>query len=149
MSMNCWLIEGIGINADDIIPYVNNKKLVKTLFDYYSNNDDLKNIIKNESYTDFTAEQLIEDYVFIFSNSLAEFLYLCDDTDFLVFCSDGEGSTYLYYQPTMPWERADNEPKSVEEVHEIIINIVQKVTDLSSQEIENLIDDELYVVGCG
>lgn len=49
----------------------------------------------------------------------------------------------------MPWHRRENEPRSVEEVHGRIIDAVMEVTDLSEAEIEAMIDDDIYSVGCG
>ena len=46
-------------------------------------------------------------------------------------------------------ERCAFDPTSIDEVHKRIIKAVQKLTDMTSNEIEGLIDDHLYVVGCG
>lgn len=73
----------------------------------------------------------------------------CDDTDTLTFCDDGDGNEYFYYPPSMPWHRTENEPDSAEEVHRRIIKAVQCLTDLSEAEIEKMINDDLYVCGCG
>ena len=49
----------------------------------------------------------------------------------------------------MPWHRVRDEPDTIDEVHRRIIKAVQVITDLSGEEIEAMIDDELYVVGIG
>ena len=62
---------------------------------------------------------------------------------------DGESGAYLYYPPSLPWQRTENDPQTLEEVHRRIIKAVQRVTDLTSEAIEVMIDDDLYVVGIG
>ena len=49
----------------------------------------------------------------------------------------------------MPWDHVQNEPKSANEVHRRIVKAVQALTDLSEEEIESLIEDDLFEVGCG
>lgn len=84
-----------------------------------------------------------------FDGRIGDLLAHCDDTDTLTFCDDGDGNEYFYYPPSMPWHRTENEPDSAEEVHRRIIKAVQCLTDLSEAEIEKMIDDDLYVCGCG
>ena len=42
-----------------------------------------------------------------------------------------------------------NEPKTEQEVIDRIIKAVQKITDMTEEEIEKIIDNDLYVVGVG
>lgn len=67
----------------------------------------------------------------------------------ITYGGDGEGGYYFYYPPSMPWELREDDPKTIDEVHRRIVTAVQKVTDLSEAEIEEMIDDDLYVVGIG
>ena len=60
-----------------------------------------------------------------------------------------DGGAYFYYPPSMPWHRTDSEPDTLDEVHKRIIKAVQVITDLTDEEIEQMIDDDLYVVGIG
>ena len=51
--------------------------------------------------------------------------------------------------PTYPWERADNEPTSIEEVHERIVAAVLCLCDMTAEQVNALIDDDIYDLGCG
>jgi len=82
-------------------------------------------------------------------DNLGDLLAHCDDTDSLCYGDDGESGSYLYYPPSLPWQRSDNDPETKEEVHRRIIKAVQRITDLPDEEISSMIDDELYVVGMG
>lgn len=62
---------------------------------------------------------------------------------------NGDGEYYFFYAPSYPWGRSDNEPSSVEEVHKIINRAVLKICDIKEDEIEKLIDDDLYEIGWG
>ena len=53
------------------------------------------------------------------------------------------------YSPSYPWERCEDEPESIEDVHKLIIETVKVICDLSDEEIEKLIDDEIYFVTWG
>ena len=49
---------------------------------------------------------------------------------------------------TYPWEH-HGYPSSIEQVHGIIIRAIKRVCDLTDDEIEELIDNDIYEVGCG
>lgn len=91
----------------------------------------------------------LDDFFQCFEGDLGDLLCYCDDTDSLTFCDDGVGNEYFYYPPSLPWHRTDAEPDSAEEVHRRIIKAVQKLTNLTDAEIDAMIDDDLYEVGCG
>lgn len=150
MSMSYWVIEGVGLNADKIVPYLNKEKVVRFLIEQLYNEPEdaasLDRMILSGDYSGFD----IDDYMYgsPFDN-IADMLTHCDDTDSITYGDDGDGSHYFYYPPSMPWEMRNTEPKSIQEAHERIIAAVQKLTDLDNAQIDHLIDDELYVVGCG
>lgn len=146
MSMCYWLIEGIGIDTDKLIPFIDNKKLAEFLCVQLPDDEFVSEVVSQEKYDELDFEDFLYGNPF---ENLADLLTSCDDTNTLTYGIDGEDGYYLYYPPSMPWHRVSNEPNSVEEVHQRIIAAVSSITNLSSDEIENMIDDELYVVGGG
>ena len=150
MSVSYWMIEGIGIDTDKIRPHLNQFKLLDLLAEQLPKEDDVLELIQLREDTGKCPEFNIDDYLYgqLFDN-FADLLTHCDDTDTITYGDDGDGGCYFYYPPSMPWELREDDPKTIEEVHRRIIIAVQKVTDLSETEIDELIDDELYVVGIG
>lgn len=152
MSMTYWMIEGVGINADAIWDRLDDKKVIRFLAQQLPNEVTsteveaaLAAISRGES-----CPINIRDYLYGEPlENLADALAHCDDTNTLTFADDGDGSAYFYYPPSMPWERGENTPTSIDEVHQRIIDAVQKLTDMTSDEIEGIIDGDLHVVGCG
>lgn len=150
MSMCYWMIEGIGFDTDKLVPWLNKGKVAQLLAEQLEDEPDtVERLRQMISSGDFSGLN-IDDYLYgnPFEN-LADLLTYCDDTDSITYGSDGEGSYYFYYPPSMPWEMMETEPKSIEEVHERIVAAVQKITDLKSEEINWMIDDDLRVVGFG
>lgn len=80
---------------------------------------------------------------------LRMFFYFCDDTDSLTYGDNGNGESYFYYPPSYPWERTENEPSSIAEVHERVIKAVLRLCDMTREQVEALIDDDIYDYGCG
>lgn len=146
MSTCYWMIEGIGIDVDKLLPHLNKRKIINVI---------LKQCPDDEEALEWKGRRDLKSFDiddFLYGNpfeNLADLLTHCDDTDTLTFGDDGDGGVYFYYPPSMPWHRRDNEPKSIEEVHERIVDAVMEITDLSEAEIEAMIDDDIYAVGCG
>lgn len=150
MSYCYWMIEGVGINTDRIRPYLNQDKLLDLLAQQLPNEEDVLELVQLREDNGKRPDFDIDDYLYgqAFEN-LADLLTFCDDTDTITYGDDGEGGYYFFYPPSMPWDRREEDPKTIEEVHQRIITAVRKVADLSDEEIELMIDDELYVVGAG
>lgn len=81
--------------------------------------------------------------------NLADVFTFCDDTDSLTYGDNGNGESYFYYPPSYPWERTENEPSSIAEVHERVIKAVLRLCDMTREQVETLIDDDIYDYGCG
>lgn len=140
MSMEYWMIEGVGVCVSDLRPCINADKFLNFLKEQR---------LDEPIPEDEDVESYIDDCIFDLDGIGSTFC-LCDKTGALTYCDNGGGEDYLYYPPSMPWERDENEPKTLEEVHEILVNAIQCLTDLTKEQIENdFIDDNLYVYGCG
>lgn len=164
MSMCYWMIEGIGLCASSLEPHLSKEKVVRFLHKQLPNNEEITELVRTGNFEELDLEGLtcawdrpygtgsvsLRDILYsFFDGRIGDLLAHCDDTDTLTFCDDGDGNEYFYYPPSMPWHRTENEPDSAEEVHRRIIKAVQCLTDLSETEIEKMIDDDLYVCGCG
>lgn len=150
MSLSYWVVEGVGLCAEEIEPYINQKKLAKLFLEQLSNEDEevekFQRMIDTGDFSGFDYDEYMYGNPF---ENFADVLTHCDDSDSLTFGDDGEGSHYLYYPPSMPWWLREDEPRSLDEVHDRIIAAVQKITDMKKEEILCLINDDLFVVGCG
>lgn len=146
MSLSYWMIEGIGINVENVIPYVNKEKAARAILEQHPDDDELQEIILSGDYSSFDVEEYLYEVGF---DNFADLLTHCDDTDSLTYSDDGDGNSYFYYPPSMPWHRVSNEPNSEDEVIDRIVAAVQKITDMTREKIVLKIDTELYVVGIG
>lgn len=146
MSVSYWMIEGVGIDVDKINPHLNNEKLVQLLAEQLPDDEIVIEIMEKGSYSDLDINDFMYGEPF---DNLGDLLTHCDDSNSLCYGDNGESGAYLYYPPSLPWQRTENDPETLEEVHRRIIKAVQRVTDLTVEEIDGMIDDELYVVGIG
>lgn len=146
MSMSYWMIEGIGLNVQDIKPYINMEKAVRFFYGLFPNDPDLADLIAANDYASFDLETFYQGNGF---DNLADVLCHCDDTSSLIFGDDGDGNVYLYYPPSMPWHRTETEPQSEQEVVARIIKAVLKIADMSEDKIKEAIDVDLHEVGAG
>ena len=146
MSTCYWLNAGIGIRADNVYDKLNKRKIVNMLAVQLPKDETVRFFKRSSDLSEFDVEEFLYGEPF---ENLGDLLTHFDDTDTLTFGDNGDGESYLFYPPCMPWEVGDNSPKSIEEVHQRIIAAVMKATDMTAEEIEKLIDDELYEVGYG
>lgn len=146
MSVSYWLIEGISIDTEKLFPHIDKKKFVQTLHELLPDDADVLAIMEENSYQQVQIDDFFDGNPY---ESLADLLTHCEDTSCTTYASDGDGGEYFFYPPRMPWRQAANEPDSMEEVHRRLIQAVHRLTSLTSEEIEELIDDDLYVVGIG
>lgn len=135
MSMACWKIGGIGLDVRKVEPYLNRSKIEKLVREQFPNEQinyqlDINSLLYDECR---------------FTN-LGEVLFYCDDSETMTYDYDGDGGIYFIYPPTFPWERRHNEPKSVGEVISNIIKAVQKITDMTSAEVRDIVDRNLSVI---
>lgn len=138
MSTVYWMCEGIGIRTNDLYPFLNERKCIEII------REQLPDEKINEDDFD------IDDYFYgePFEN-LGDLLCHVDDTNTLSYGDNGDGECYFYYTPSYPWNRTNNEPESINDVHKRIISAVIRLCDMGADEIEAIIDDDIYDYGCG
>lgn len=138
MSMTYWMNEGIGVDSDTIWKHLDMHKCYRLIANWYPED------LPDESEFD------LDDYFGgnPFEN-LGDFLCHIDDSGAMSWGDNGNGVYYFLYTPSYPWNRRENEPKSIQEVHEIIVAAILKVTNLSRDDADRLIDDDIYEMGCG
>lgn len=128
MSMAYWGIVGYGVKLDDIHQYLDQEK-VKRL---------IREINPNEKFTD----DIFDDDTFVggaYSN-FAQFLCDFDDKNIMSFDDNGENVQYLLYKPPYPWIATPEEPKTVKELDDHIVKILQNVYNASADELKEHID---------
>ena len=138
MSRCYWINEGIGVDSDTLLPHLDKHKcflLVK------------KQLPDEEiSEDDFDLDDFFYGCPF---ENLGDFMCHADDSEVMTYGDNGDGVSYFLYPKSYPWHRHNNEPRSIAEVHNIIIDSIQKVTNLSTEEADKLIDDDIYELGEG
>lgn len=144
--MTFWTIEGIGFNTNKIEPFINKKKLAKVLLKQLPDDELLLEAMKGKKHCNLDIRDFLYGEPF---DSLGDLLAHCDDTNSLTYGDNGNGESYFYYPPSYPWERTENEPSSIAEVHERIIKAVLCLCDMTSEQVEKLIDDDVYDYGYG
>lgn len=140
--MEYWVIRGVGICADDVV--LNDLKLRTFLLEQFRDDMDTINEINRMETIDINAFLYGEPY-----SNIAELLTECDDTGTMTYDDDGEGYSYFLFAPRMPWEFKNGMPMTIDQCHDIIVRAVQKVSDMTREQILGIIDDHLHVVGSG
>lgn len=138
MSMCYWMCQGIGIRTNDLYPFLNTAKCIEVIKEQIPDED-----IDEESFN-------IDDFFYgePFQN-LGDLLCHVDVTNTLTYGDNGDGEYFFYYTPSYPWDRVQNEPESIKDVQERIISAVLCLCDMKIEEVESLIDDDIYEYGCG
>ena len=138
MSMIYWMNEGIGIRASDLYPHLDRHKCC-----LFVRSELPGEVIPEEGFD-------LEDYMgFEVYDNLGDFMCHVDDSGMMTYGDSGDGESYFLYPPSYPWCLRENEPMSPQAVHDIIVRAVLKVTNLTEEQAEALIDDDIYEYGCG
>ena len=146
--MSCyWAIQGIGIEACDIFKHLNKQKwfdAVKSLHpDWFE--EGAEPVINADSFDIRDFDNLAYEHGYM---SLAVLFCELDDSRKLTWICGGDTDTeYFLYKPSYPWEREEDDPRSIEDVYGYFVSLLRKITDLSKQEIIGLIDDEIDTYG--
>ncbi len=145
MSFNYFTIEGIGVTESSIAPFVNPKKVIECIKKLCpSELEEIENDTKDIDDID-ELENIVDGYICSggYYKSICEMLAYMNDENFLLFDSSDD-EDYLFYPRKYPWEMKKDEPKTLQEVHEIIIDTVLLVCDMTREQVENLINDDIY-----
>lgn len=143
MSTSYWLITGVGLNADHI--EISQKKLRAFLQEELDGGrEDFPEVWEDSKELDVNDYLYGEPY-----DNLGDLLTFCDDTDTLTYGDDGEGTPYFYYPPSMPWQQGVRDPLTLDDCKRNIVKAVQRISDMTEEEIMNIIDEDLYVIGYG
>lgn len=148
-----WGIKGIGINASDILPYIDKSRVADILIANDDNEDDpiaketmeeIRKMKETGDYTEMDVSQFVSDCGW---RNVSSLLAYCDDSHTLCgsWVPNGEEG-YFFYESSMPWDRFYNEPSCIEDVHNRIVEAVQQIADMTESQIETLIDDKLDVI---
>lgn len=136
MELNTCIYRAIGLEVSSFSSFVDEGK-VKKLFDE-------KGLTEDVTGGDYNYENCLKLFR---AESFAELLYNLDETDCLSYRTYREDEQYLFYEPTFPWERKEEEPETLEDAQEMIIRMIQKVTNVSADQILSMINYELFVEG--
>lgn len=138
MSMEVWVCEGIGLRSSAIYPHLDMNKCCMEI------QKQLSGVEISRNRFDLDDFLCCDPYC-----GLGDFLASLDDTNTMTYGDNGNGETFFYYTRCYPWEQLWNEPKSIDDVHQRIIRAVSKVCNLSPDEIDKLIEDDIYEEGYG
>lgn len=135
MSVSYWGIIGYGLCIDDIYKFINHEKV--------------KHYIK-KMVPEIEIDEDVFDDVFCgdpYSN-FGEFLCELDKDSIFTWDDDGGGRAFFLYAPPYPWQMKDNEPVSVLDCENRMIDILKMVCDAPEDELRNCID-YINETGCG
>lgn len=138
MSVETWICSGIGLRSSVIYPYLDMNKCREVIQTQLPEETVPRNRFNLDDYIDGSPYY-----------GLGDFLTALDDTDTITYGDNGNGEQFFYYVRSYPWEHLPNEPKTLGEVHERIIDAVSKVCNLSREKIDSLIEDDIYEEGWG
>lgn len=139
MSMHYGAVYGYGIAVDGLGDRIVSDKFVKFAkekglwLDEYDDRID----------SDYIDSTLILDCLETYYMSLEEMFADVDETGLLDYDSGMENGGYLLYYPSYPWSNncwtLAKPPETREQVDDAIVKAIQKLTDLTEDEIESRI----------
>lgn len=139
---------GIGLKVKNITPYFVKSKVIREILDQVGEFIDAEyaNELRRIYRTGRDEKVVTEDVIYQAGyNSSAEFLMWCDVSDIISCGKDLSGDECVFFARSMPWERVENEPESIDEVYSRIVEMVQRVTNMTADQIADLIIDGLVV----
>lgn len=129
MSMTYWGIVGYGICLNDIDKYLNVKKINEKV-----RAANPKNTFEEDVFDDNTF------YGDPYSN-LAEFICeTFDEKGILTWDDDGQDRCFLLYTPIYPWRMTEKQPKSLKELNDYLISVLQTVYDATYDQLDTELD---------
>lgn len=133
MSSIYYTVEGIGVTASSIAPFVNPEKVIECIKKLHPS--DLKQIENDtKDINDIgDLEKIVDGYICLgwYYSNICEML-ACMNV--LFESGSSEDEDYLFYPRKYPWEMKKDEPKTIQKVHEIIIDTVLLVCDMTREQ---------------
>lgn len=130
--MDTWVNQGIGVDCEEIVPYLSIEKVRAILTNNYP--DDFSDVN--------TGEMAREAIIDLYRGGIAEMLADLDENNLVTWGTDsGRTDGFLLYPPSYPWEQTENDPKSQEEARELIKRLVRQVCDISEVILDNLVQE--------
>lgn len=126
MSMCYWMIFGIGFYMKDLMKHLDANKLLpkveETQCILSCEDKALWKRIRNEKRLQLLLEYYQTSFAF------ADMLCALDASSLLSYGNDGADGSYLYYEPTFPWQMRENECKTEAEAREHLCDVVMPFT---------------------
>lgn len=150
MSTSHWVIEGVGIPFSKVLPNIVLDKFIAGVEKCAHKAKAEVEVLRENIATNYHAS--VEEFVTESEDDYAArmltagALLFGDEHHSLVYSMGAEDESYLYYPPSMPWERKEAEPQTCEEVCDRIVKAVQSVTDMDEADIRAAIDTDLFIV---
>lgn len=149
MSLSYWMIVGLGLSMKELFPYLQASKIRQRLREQKGSDLNMEDTALWGKINDTERFKLLLEYLtgdFQFADLIAQ----SDGRHLLSYANDGEDNTYLYYEPSYPWEREEKEFRTEEEAKEYFCSIVLPFAgdQVKRKDILALIG-EICEVGCG
>lgn len=144
MSVCYWTVEGVGFRVDDILPRIVPEKYLAELNKALPGHEE-------DFVWDGNGEFDPTDYCGYSSDyeSVGELLCSFDEGNYDFARGTYEDEEYVYLPPIMPWQVQESSPKSLDETCDRLCKMVQRITDMTEAEIQEIIDTDLFLVDCG
>ena len=150
MSLSYWMIVGLGLSMKELFPYLQASKIRQRLREQKGIDLNVEDAALWEKINDTERFKLLLEYLVDDGFQFADLIAQSDGRHLLSYANDGENNTYLYYEPSYPWEREGEEFRTEEEAKEYICSIVMPFVgdQVTRKDILALIG-EICEVGCG
>ena len=149
MSLSYWMIVGLGLSMKELFPYLQASKIRQRLRKQKGTDLNMEDTALWGKINDTERFKLLLEYL-TGGFQFADLIEQSDGRHLLSYANDGEDNTYLYYEPSYPWEREEEDFRTEEEAKRYICNIVMPFVgdQVTRKDILALIGD-VYEVGCG
>lgn len=140
---NSSIVIGVGICVDDLLEHIDRDALLSLMKEHNANPERFS---KSDWDNFSNAADIISDITGRAIQDPAELFWLADKTTLTwdAISVKGETKGFLFYRPQMPWNYTETCPRSLKELHRIIINAVKRLCPgMEDNEIEELICDDL------
>jgi len=151
MPQAYWVCQGIGLEQKVFMPLLDGDKLAKAVF---ANAEIALGKLEEHSFSslsnDAKVELLMDEYIDMETFRLPELLQKEDHENLLEACCDGDGQYFLLYPPRYPWEKTGefiNQTAAIEYICDVVMPFCRD--DVARQQIIDIIDADIYEVGCG